>query len=124
MFTINAELLKQKRLSMKLSQDQVAKKLFITQSHYNRIELGKAMPSIDEMQLIITFFKIDPKEILKEITPMNINNSGNNVQIGFLNNTMEYTNNNIDDEVINKIQKSFQEIIHLLMEHFKKEDKK
>lgn len=72
------------------------------------------MPSIDEIQLIIHFFKIEPKEILKDITTMNINNSGNNVQIGFLNNTMEYTNNNTNDEILNKIQKLFQGVIHFI----------
>ena len=65
------------------------------------------MPSIDKIQCINHFFKLKPKELLKLLNPLNIKNSGNNVQIGFLNNTMEYTNNNIDDEVINKIKKNF-----------------
>ena len=44
------------------------------------------MPSIDKIQCINHFFKLIPKELLKLINQLNIKNSGNNVQIGFLNN--------------------------------------
>lgn len=95
MYTIGINKLKELRKENQLSQEEVAKSLFIDQSKYNRIESGKLIPKIDLVKRLTDFFKLNVEELIKESTSNteNLNNNkgvcGNYISIENYNESQE-----------------------------------
>lgn len=61
----NSNLLKGKRATLGLTQEQVATKIGIKQSHYTLYENKKHIPSLEKMDLIANALEL-PKDVVYE----------------------------------------------------------
>ncbi len=62
------ERIKNKRIELNMSQDELAEKLFVTRQTISNYELGKTQPSIDILQSISKIFECDLMELIGEDT--------------------------------------------------------
>lgn len=62
---LNTNILKGKRATLGLNQEQVAKRIGIKQEHYSLYENKKHTPSLDKMDLIAVALEL-PKEVVYE----------------------------------------------------------
>ena len=80
MYKINTTKLRIIRNENDLSQEQLASKLLMNQSKYSRIESGKILPNLSDLNSICNFFQIQHKDIILENNNHTIyqNNTFNN----------------------------------------------
>ncbi len=68
MFSNNfAELLKQKRTTLNISQSQVAKLCFLSKASYNHLERGIRLPSLETLIKLSQILNTEPSEFLDAI---------------------------------------------------------
>ncbi|MDI9338046.1 MAG: helix-turn-helix transcriptional regulator [Alphaproteobacteria bacterium] len=65
MYQINTEILKQRRIEKQLSQKELANLIFLDQSNYSKIELGKILPKMDIIKKISDALDISPNQWVK-----------------------------------------------------------
>ena len=96
-----------------LSQTELAEKLDISQTAYNKWEADKSKPNADNLQKISTFYKVDIAELLDENGKIVI--SGNSFKDGnIVGNTMPTITIQNSQELIDQILKNQQQITQLL----------
>ncbi len=73
--------LKQKRISLKLTQDEFAKSLYISRQTISNWENGKTLPDIDSLILISNIYDISLDELIKGDKNIQKNITINNILI-------------------------------------------
>ena len=66
------KILKDLRIKKGLTQEQIAAKAFLNAKYYNRIELGKSIPTITTFFKICKALKIKPEKFMHLIDNYNI----------------------------------------------------
>ena len=108
MYIIDINKLKELRKENQLSQEDIAKSLFIDQSKYNRIESGKLIPKIDLVKRLADFFKLNVEELIKESTSNNVHINNNK---GVCGNYISIENyNESQEKMLEKLQNNLTEI--------------
>ena len=96
MYKINTTKLRDIRNEKNLSQEQLASKLLMNQSKYSRIESGKILPNLQDLNSICNFFQIQHKDILSENNNQTIyqhNTFNNSVHSQHIENYHHHTTN-------------------------------
>ncbi len=115
---VNLEKIKELRIEKKLTQEDVAFELDITQSQYGRLERGECEFDFEKLNRIAVLFQINPNEIIEFEEKYVLINSYNGTNKGSNSNnfasSIEVVNQVSKEDIRRIVQEELKELLKLL----------